>query len=86
MGLYPKKGVIRKGSDADIAIIHPRNKTKVDWHKMETNADWNPYQGWALAGFAATTLSRGRTIVDQYRFVGPSAWGQYLPRKRVGKL
>ena len=86
MGLYPRKGTIAKGSDADIVIVDPKKKTRVDHARMETNADWNPYQGWSLAGFAATTLSRGRTIVDQYRFVGRNAWGQYLPRKRVGKL
>ncbi|MFH1417097.1 MAG: dihydropyrimidinase, partial [Planctomycetota bacterium] len=57
MGLGNRKGVIKKGHDADIAIIHPTRKTKVDWRKMETNADWSPYQGWSLAGFARTTLS-----------------------------
>jgi len=86
MGLYPKKGVIRKGSDADIAIIHPRNKTKVDWHKMETNADWNPYQGWRLAGFAEKTFCRGKLVVDNYKCIGEKGWGQFQPRGGAGKL
>ena len=86
MGLYPKKGTLRKGSDADIAIIDPKKKTRVDWRKMETNADWNPYQGWSLAGFAHTTFSRGRKIVDRYKFVGENGWGKWLFRKKAGSL
>jgi len=82
MGLYPRKGAIARGSDADITIIHPTRKIKVDWRKMETNADWNPYQDWSLAGFAEKTFSRGRLIVDDYSFVGPTGWGQFLPRHR----
>ncbi len=86
MGLYPRKGVIKSGADADIAIIHPKKKTKVDHREMETNADWNPYQGWPLAGFAETTFSRGTQIVEDYRFVGRNGHGRFLPRKSAGKL
>ncbi len=86
MGLGDRKGVIKKGYDADMAIIHPTKKIKVDWRKMETNADWSPYQGWPLAGFARTTLSRGKVIVDNYKFCGSNGWGQFLPRKSAGCL
>jgi dihydropyrimidinase len=86
MGLYPRKGVIAPGSDADIAIIDPAKKITVDYAAMETNADWSPYQGWSLAGFAETTFCRGRKIVDDYRFVGESGWGRWLPRERAGSL
>jgi len=84
MGLYPKKGAIRVGSDADLAIIHPRNRIKVDPSKMETNADWSPYEGWSLAGFSRTTLSRGEVIVDDYEVVGQAGRGKWLPRKTAG--
>lgn len=86
MGLYPRKGVIAKGADADLAIIHPTRKLKVDWQTMETNADWNPYQGQLLAGFAEKTFCRGRLIVDDYKFVGANGWGEFLPRKSAGRL
>ena len=66
------------------AIIDPKKKIKVDHAKMETNADWSPYQGWPLAGFAERTFSRGRQIVEDYRFVGENGWGQYVPRKKLG--
>jgi dihydropyrimidinase len=86
MGLFPQKGVLQAGSDADIAIIDPANRILVDYAKMETNADWSPYQGWSLAGFAETTFCRGRMIVDGYKFVGESGWGRWLARERAGSL
>ena len=51
---------------------------------METNADWSPYEGWELAGFARTTLSRGEVIVDRYAVVGREGRGQWLPRTTAG--
>ena len=86
MGLYPKKGTIAKGSDADIVIIDPKKRIKVDYAKMETNTDWSPFQGWMLAGFAEKTFSRGKQIVDDYKFTGKNGWGKWQPRKNVGRL
>jgi dihydropyrimidinase len=84
MGLYPRKGAIEVGADADLAIIHPTSTLVVDPSTMETNADWSPYEGWALAGFARTTISRGTVIVDEYRVVGREGRGQWLPRRTAG--
>jgi dihydropyrimidinase len=84
MGLYPRKGTIQVGSDADLAIIHPGNKLKVDWRKMETNCDWSPYQGWELAGFAEHTFCRGQQVVEGYKFVGRNGYGQYIARTHPG--
>jgi dihydropyrimidinase len=84
MGLYPRKGAIEVGADADLAIIHPDRRIAVDPGTLETNADWSPYEGWPLAGFARTTLSRGEIIVDDYRVVGQEGRGQWLPRQSAG--
>ena len=84
MGLYPRKGAIEVGADADLAIIHPDDTMKVDCDTMETNADWSPFQGWDLAGFSRTTLSRGDVIVDDYRVVGDEGRGKWLPRTSAG--
>ncbi len=86
MGLGDRKGAVKKGFDADIAVIHPKLKLTVDHSQMETNADWSPYQGWNLAGFSRTTLSRGRVIVDDYKFCGANGWGRFLPRETAGHL
>ena len=81
MGLAPRKGSIAIGADADLAIIHPTRTHKVDPKTMETNADWSPFEGWDLAGFSRTTLSRGEVIVDDYRVVGREGRGLWLPRE-----
>jgi dihydropyrimidinase len=80
MGLAPRKGSIAIGADADLAIIHPTRAHTVDPSAMETNADWSPFEGWDLAGFARTTLSRGDVIVDDYRVVGREGRGVWLAR------
>jgi dihydropyrimidinase len=84
MGLYPRKGAIQVGADADIAIIHPSSQKTVSPSTMETNADWSPYDGWNLAGFSRTTLSRGEVIVDDYAVVGREGRGKWLPRTSAG--
>ena len=84
MGLAPRKGAIEIGADADVAIIHPTSTRRVVPGEMETNADWSPYEGWELAGFARTTLSRGEVIVDDYQVVGREGRGQWLPRTTAG--
>jgi len=51
---------------------------------METNTDWSPFEGWDLAGFARTTLSRGDVIVDDYKVIGEMGRGQWLHRETAG--
>ena len=84
MGLAPRKGSIAIGADADLAIIHPTRTHRVTPSEMETNADWSPFEGWELAGFSRTTLSRGDVIVNDYKVVGKEGRGQWLPRQRAG--
>ena len=84
MGLYPRKGAIQIGADADLAIIHPQSTLTVSPSTMETNADWSPFEGWQLAGFSRTTLSRGDVIVDNYKVVGKEGRGRWLPRTSAG--
>jgi dihydropyrimidinase len=86
MGLYPRKGTIAPGSDADLVLIDPDRVIEVDHARMATNADWSPYQGWSLGGFAEATYSRGRQVVADYEFVGEQGWGRWLPRERAGSI
>lgn len=85
MGLGDRKGAIKPGHDADLAVIHPTRRIKVDHAELETNADWSPYQGWPLAGFSRTTLCRGNVIVEDYKFCGQNGWGRFLPRSKLGR-
>jgi len=81
MGLYPKKGTIAVGTDADIAIIDPRKKKKIDYRKLATNCDWSPFQGMTMYGFPDITLCRGKVVVNDGKFVGEKGYGQFVKRK-----
>ena len=61
-----------------------QTKIAVNPDEMETNTDWSPFDGWELAGFARTTMSRGEVIVDDYKVVGKEGRGQWLSREFAG--
>ena len=78
-GLYPRKGVIASGSDADICIIDPtfdRNLTLDDLH-LE---DYSIWEGWHAHGWPETVLLRGKVVVDQRTLTGSPTDGQLVPR------
>lgn len=81
MGLAPRKGAIAVGADADLVIFHPTERLTVRAAHMESAAGWSPYEGWELAGFPRTVLSRGEVIVDNGAVVGREGRGQWLPRR-----
>ena len=79
-GLYPQKGTLAPGSDADITIWDPNLKVNygVDtaWHRT----DYNLYEGWQLKGFPVTVFLRGQKIVDGAQWFGKPGMGHYLHR------
>ena len=80
LGLYPRKGAIAVGSDADITIIDPSIKktlTMADLHLR----DYSPWEGWEVEGWPTTVLLRGNVMVDNGRLVGEPTAGQLVPRK-----
>lgn len=81
MGLYPKKGEIAVGSDADIIIIDPAKKRLVRAGEIATNCDWHPFEGLELAGFPDHVISRGEEIVSENGFIGKKGRGKFLKRK-----
>lgn len=81
MGLYPRKGTLQVGGDADLAIIDPRSERELDHAALRTDCDWSPYQGWKLRGFPEHVFSRGTQLVSDYAFIGPRGHGQYLVRQ-----
>ncbi len=86
MGMYPQKGSITVGADADIAIFDPDATKVVDPDELATNCDWHPFEGKELGGFPTWTLSRGRVVVDGGAFVGERGWGRFVKRSPGGQI
>jgi dihydropyrimidinase len=84
-GLYPKKGVIAPGSDADFALIDPTIKktlAREDFHVT----DYSPWEGWPVAGWPVVTILRGRVIAERGKLLGTTADGRLLTRKIDGTI
>jgi dihydropyrimidinase len=79
-GMYPQKGTIAVGSDADIVVFDPKAKTVVSAKTHHMNVDYSAYEGYELAGKVDTVLSRGKTIIANDEYLGSAGDGQYLRR------
>jgi len=79
-GLFPKKGTIAPGSDADIVIFDPEAEATLSAETLHMNVDYNPYEGRRVKGVSETVISRGEVIVDKGIFVGAAGRGRYLKR------
>jgi len=80
MGLYPKKGVIAPGSDADIVLYNPNHEWTISVDNHHMNLDYSAYEGITVPGKVETVLSRGRVIVENETYVGRKGDGQFIPR------
>ncbi len=78
-GLYPRKGTIAVGSDADIAIWDPEFETTVTAGLLHDNVGYTPYEGRQLKGWPVTVLSRGRIVVEDGKLLAQRGSGAFLP-------
>src|SRR5438105_298694 len=79
-GLFPRKGTIAPGSDADVVIFDPQRTITLSAGTLHMKVDYNPYEGRQVTGAADTVLSRGRVIIDGGKFVGRPGSGCFLKR------
>ena len=80
LGLYPRKGAIAAGSDADFAIIDPAAKRTLAAADLHVR-DYSPWEGWEVAGWPTTVILRGKVMVDRGRLLGGPEDGRLLLRK-----
>jgi len=88
-GLFPKKGTIAVGSDADIVIFDPNRTETISVNNTCThhmNVDYNAYEGFEVTGFTETVLSRGKVIIDNCEYVGKKGDGHFLKRGLYGGM
>jgi dihydropyrimidinase len=80
MGLYPRKGVIQPGSDADIVLWDPAQKVTITNALMQHAIDYTPYEGLEVTGWPVSTIRRGEVVMRDGKVQAQPGTGQYLPR------
>src|SRR5947209_10352743 len=83
-GLYPRKGLLAPGSDADVVIWDPAALHTISAQTHHMRVDYSMFEGYQVRGNARTVISRGEIIVDQNQFLGRAGRGEYLKRAARG--
>lgn len=81
-GMYPQKGSIAVGSDADFTIIDPKKNGKITLENTHYKGDYCSYEGVALHGMCVKTVLRGKLIAEGSKFLGALKYGKFLKRKK----
>ena len=79
-GLFPRKGTIAVGSDADIVVFDPNRKATLGVKTLHMKVDYNPYEGRTVQGSPTTVICGGEVVIDGDRFVGRKGAGRFLKR------
>jgi dihydropyrimidinase len=79
-GLYPRKGALLPGSDADIVIWDPEKKVKYGAALSQQRTDYNLYEDWELVGYPEKVFLRGQLVVDGNQWFGKPGSGSFLKR------
>ncbi|GAB3699130.1 dihydropyrimidinase [Spirosoma flavus] len=86
-GMFPKKGTIAVGSDADIVIFDPNEMHTISAKTHHMNVDYSAYEGWKLTGKVKTVLLRGTVAIDDDKCLVDKGYGQFIKRNKVsGKI
>jgi dihydropyrimidinase len=79
-GLFPRKGTIAPGSDADLVVFDPNRRETLSAKTLHMKVDYNPYEGREVTGVSETVLSRGRVVVENGKFTGRVGAGSFVKR------
>ena len=82
-GMFPRKGTIAPGSDADIVLFNPGKKHTLSASTHHMNVDYSAYEGWELTGKVETVLLRGKVAIDKGKCLVEKGYGQFIRRERV---
>jgi dihydropyrimidinase len=84
-GLYPRKGTIAVGSDADLVVFDPGKKVTISASTHHSKCDYNLYEGTEVTGSPEMVLLRGNVLVDGDQLVAEPGIGQFVKRARFGE-
>ncbi len=79
-GLYPRKGVLQPGADADLVVVDPNREQVLRDDRIVSKAGWTPYAGRRIRGTIVRTYVRGRLVAEEGRPVGDPGWGRWVRR------
>ena len=85
-GLYPRKGTVAVGSDADLVVFDPGAERTVSARTHHSRADYSLYEGTRITGVPEIVMRRGEVIVEGDELVASPGSGSFIPRARVGEL
>jgi dihydropyrimidinase len=85
LGMYPQKGAIQPGSDADIVLLDP-NKRTISVSDLHADSDYSIWDGFQCGGYPIMTILRGKVIVENGKLVGKSTDGRWLKRRVSGDV
>jgi dihydropyrimidinase len=83
-GLFPKKGSLAVGADADVVVWDPTRRQPLAAEDLDMAVDHSPYAGMVATGWPELVLNRGRVVARDGRFVGEAGWGRYQARAPLG--
>jgi dihydropyrimidinase len=86
LGLYPRKGTIAVGSDADLVLWDAQERRPVQAATFASNSDYSPYEGWPVTGWPRMTISRGEIVMRDGEVVAERGRGTVPHRERVPVL
>ena len=78
-GLYPRKGALKKGSDADLIIIDLKRTRKVRGERLHYKVGWTPYENWKLKGWPTLTMVRGKVVFENEQIIGKTGQAKFIP-------
>jgi len=86
-GMFPRKGTIAPGSDADIVIFDPNETHTLSVNTHHMNVDYSAYEGWELTGKVKTVILRGQVAIDNGKCLVQKGYGKFIKRHKVeGKI
>ena len=85
-GMYPQKGCLAVGSDADIVIFDPNEQHTIQAKTHHMNVDYSAYEGWELTGKCKTVILRGQVAIDDNKLLIKKGYGKFVKRNKVSSI